>query len=200
MRARLFLISFGAALLLALGVAATACGGDGALSLEEYFQRLDAIQNESDARFEALEAEEPDIDDDDVLDEEEKEALRDSFAAFPTIFREAIDKADDLDPPAEAEEAHDELVAAGEALVESQSELQEDFLARLADIESTSELEELFSELFENAEAQAASERFTAACLALQDIANANDIAVDLECEEDEEGEGTSTAGQFKVL
>ena len=54
MKRRLFAPLFIAAALVALGVTAAACGGDGKLTLEEYFQRFEAIDADVDAKFEAL--------------------------------------------------------------------------------------------------------------------------------------------------
>ena len=165
------------ALLVALGAIAAACGG-GELSLEEYFQRVDQAGDEFDTRIEGLE---------DAFPEafEEPTVTRDFFTAAVPIFRDFIDGLAAIDPPAAVEDEHNERVAAGEAFEERVGDL----VNRLADVESASELEDLFDELEEDPEFTAAEERFEAACLSLQGIADANGVGVDLECEDEEESE-----------
>ena len=163
-------------MLLVLGTIAAACGDDGELSLEEYFQQVDQVGDDFDTRTEALEDAFP-------AAFEEPAATRDLFNAGLPIFSDFVDAIDDIDPPAAVEDEHNEAVAAGQAF----EERIEDLVNRLADVESASELEDLFTELEEDPEFTAAEERFEAACLSLQGIADANGIAVDLECEEEEE-------------
>lgn len=175
---RLLAPLFIAALLLAVGAAGTACGGgngDGELTLEEYFLRFEGAQDEADERFEPLvEALNQEFD----SEAEQIEATRDFINADIPILRDFVHAVDDLDPPAEVEDPHEEAVAGGAELVE----FLQDFTDRFADVESTSELEELL----DAPELEAASDRFDKACFALQDIADANGIDVDLECEDEE--------------
>jgi len=175
MKPHLFVLLVIAALLLALGSIAAACGGDDELTLEEYFQRIDALFNEADERFQPLvEA----LDQEFYSEAEQIEATRAFFNADIPILRDFVDGLDDLDPPTEVEGPHEEAVAGGRELVE----FLQGFTDRFADVESTSELEEIL----DDTELEAASDRFDDACLALQDIADANGIAVDLECEDEE--------------
>ena len=161
-------------LLVAFGAIAAACGGGGEpLTLREYFQRLAKVFTDADERFEAL----TDQCVEDVEPEgAEIEATRCFFDASVRVFRDALDETNDLDPPAEAEAAHEELVNAGADLAQFIGEFGE----QLADTESASELEELFGE-----ESFAdAGERFEEACFDLEEIARENDIEVDLDCED----------------
>ncbi len=172
MRLRLPLLLVIGVLLPALGAIAAACGG-GELSLEEYFQQVDQAGDEFDTRIEGLE---------DAFPEafEEPAVTRDFFTAAIPIFRDFIDGLAAIDPPAAVEDEHNEAVAAGEAF----EERIEEFVNQLADVETSSELEDFFTE--EDPEFTAAEERFDAACLSLQGIADENGIAVDLECEDEE--------------
>ncbi len=174
------------ALLLGLVALSAACGDGGeALSLEEYFQRLDAIQEDVDARFEEQGDDEDPFDPDAPL-EERVDALTGGLQDSKAILEDAVEAVQGLDPPAEVEDAHDEFVAALLGFLPS----FDDFRDRAADVESESDLEELFSSLDEGSqEFQEAGERLDAACLAIQAIADQNNIAVDLNCEEEEEEE-----------
>lgn len=159
-------------LLLALGTTAVACG-DGGLSLDEYFQRVDELDEATDAQLEELQDAFPGA-------YEQPAPTRDFFNAALPIFTHFVDALDEIDPPSEVEDAHNEAVASGRAFTEA----LEDFADRLAGVETSSELEDLFSELDEDPEFTAAEERFDAACFALQDIADANDIEIELDCED----------------
>lgn len=162
------LLSIGVSALV-LGTLAAACDGDDGLTLEEYFQQVEALDDELDERFEALELRE------EVASQEEQVLLfQDFFAAVIPILAEFVDAIDDLDPPAEVEDAHEEVVDSGREFVADAEELTNE----LADVGSSSELEEVF----DDPEYEAASDRFLQACFALQDIADANGIDVVLTC------------------
>ena len=145
------------ATLLVLGIIAAGCDGDGELTLEEYFQRLDELNDDAEERFDAFEEESNSV-------EDEIEALRDFYNTRGSIFRDFIDAVDDIDPPPEAEEAHKEFVQAGEDFG--------DVFVRFADVESASELEELNND----PEVIAVSERFEQACFKLREIADTRGI------------------------
>ena len=168
MKLRLSAIFLIAAALLAL---VAACGGGGGeeLTLVEYFQQVETLDDELDERFEALELRE-----EFASQEEQVLAFQDFFAAVIPILAEFVDAIDDLDPPAEVEDAHEEVVDSGREFVADAEELTNE----LADVGSSSELEEVF----DDPEYEAASDRFLQACFALQDIADANGIDVVLTC------------------
>ena len=172
MRRHLFALLFVASSSLALGFIVTACGG-GSLSLPEYFRQVVGTSNEMDDRFAALGIE--------VVSEEELdleagviEANRIFYNAALPIQRDFADALADIDPPADVEDAHKEIVDATAELVQ----VYQDVADRLADVGSASELDELFDE----PELETASYRFAQACFQLQGIADANGIDVDLEC------------------
>jgi hypothetical protein len=170
-----------AALLLALSTVAGACGGDGELTLEEYFQQVDVVLGQTGERLdvvgELVEGVTPDSTDEEFLD-----ALREWLPEMATVLGEGIDGMENIEPPAEAEEAHEEWLAAS-ALVEAVSQ---DLLDELEEVETADDLEDFVARVYEPEFAEA-SERGLEACLGLQGIADANGIDVDLECEEEEE-------------
>ncbi len=107
-----FAVAIFAAALLALGTIAAACGGGDELTLEEYFQRFEAIDADVDAKFETLYADFPDEGEEEFFsNEEDLPFFKELFSGFPVIVRDALDQAEDLNPPSEAEDAHDELLA-----------------------------------------------------------------------------------------
>jgi hypothetical protein len=149
-------------------------GGDSRLSLEQYFQQVQAIWDDYDEQEAAVSRQFP-------SSMGEPEATQKGFSAVTAIFREALAKQDDLEPPAEAQKAHQQFLAAGRGALEA----SEDIADRLAETESWSELVELMGGLQEDPEIVAAQDRFTDACYVLERIARDNDIDVDLDCEDD---------------
>ena len=181
MNRRPFAPLFIAAALLALGTIAAACGGGDELTLEEYFEQAQVISDDADEEFEALYADIPDEDDEEFFSNEENlPVIKDFAARFPVIFRDTLDDVEALDPPAEAEDAHDEFLAAGRDMLA----LFEGLTSPVEEAESISEAEELFGIGEEDPEIEAADQRFTDACLALEGVADDNGIVVDFDCEE----------------
>ena len=158
-------------LLLAVGTLAGACDGDDGLTLEEYFQQVETLDEELDERVEALEFTE-----EFASEEEDTLAFQGYFAAGVPILAEFVDALDDLDPPAEIEDAHEEVVDSGRDFVTEYEELVNELLADAGPSSALS------LRAFDNPEYEAASDRFLHACFALQDIADANGIEVDLTC------------------
>ena len=162
-----------------LGAIAATCGGDDRLTLEEYFERFEAIDADVDAKFEALFDDVPDDGDEDLFSNEENlQLFKEIFAGFPVILTDALDALEELNPPSEAEDAHDEFLATGREL----GEVFEDGAGRVEAAESISEVEQIEEEL-EPAQ-QEAEERFDAACLDLVGVGVANGIHVDVSCED----------------
>lgn len=175
MKPHRFVLLFIVALLLAVGAIAVSCGDSNELTLEEYLRRIEALSDQADERFEPLvEALNQEFD----AEPDRLEATREFFRADIPIVRDFLEGVDDLEPPAEVEGPHEETVAAGAEFLE----ILEDFTDRITGVESTSELEELL----DDPELEAASGRFEEPCFALQDIADANGIDVDLKCEDEE--------------
>ncbi len=176
MKSRLLaFFSFGLALVVLSTGAACGGGGGGRLSLQEYFQRLDKILADTDARFQALRSQPtagPEATEQDI-----STRARSFFDGAAAIARDARKSLADLDPPPEAEEAHDQVVNAfGQAAV-----VFEAFARRVPDVLSASRAEALFDQLFGSIEPPE-FRRIDDACKALQALAGANNIDVDLNC------------------
>ena len=160
-------------LLLALGTIAGACGGGEKLTLDEYFQELEAILDESVEKNDALA---PDFAKE--FEERDFEGLREVYDRSLENNRDAFDeRMDDIDPPAEAEDAHNELVEAGSAFWD----ILEDFVDQLEDVETITEFEAAVKAM-DDAWADGPAERIAAACSAVEEIATDNDIDADLNC------------------
>ena len=170
------------AMLLVLGTVAAACDGEDPLTLEEYFERFEAIDVDLDAKFEALYEDFPEeAFEDDVFPtetEENVQLLKGVFAGFPVILTDALDTLEELNPPSEAEDAHDEVLATGREL----AEVYEEAADRVEAVDSLSEMEKIEEE-FQPA-VREAEEPFNTACLDLVSIGLANGIHVNVSCED----------------
>ena len=172
MPARLITLSLGIVL---LGAIAAACGGGGdgeALTLEEYFQRLDVLVDSVAESSQSLgDDASADLDPSASL-EEQIEASRSFLSAFAASIATFLDDIRDIDPPAEVEDAHDAFVEAAGDFVES----SEDLIGQLDDVASLADFGVVFAAFDELGDPEEA-------CLDLQAIADENSIAVDLNCE-----------------
>ena len=176
-------VTLGAAvLLLLLGAVAASCkdGKGGGLSLEEYFQKLDSIQEQADATFATQEAStgEPSQD---ASGEELAAFLRDTVTSSADVLRDAAADVNDLEPPDEVADAHSDIVAAINDLVAA----FDDMADSVPDTLTLAELENAGATFFNSDELNAANEQFLAACTALEQIASDNSITVDLACNEE---------------
>jgi hypothetical protein len=165
-----------AALLVGLATFGVACSnGSSALTLEEYFQKLDKIQNDTDATFATQEAStgEPA---EDASGEELASFLRDSATSSVDILRAAAADVDDLEPPDEVADAHGDIVAAINGLVAALDGVADSIPDTLTSAEADA--------LFNSDELDAVDEQFVAACTALEALAADNNITVDLACDE----------------
>ena len=166
---------------LVLGVSAlpAACDGGGGLSLEEYFQKVDAIGDETDQQGD--EADRLLDDFDPSAPAEEQIAAFQAYAeALVALVRDFHDRLAEIDPPEEVADSHDEWVGqVGEYL-----ELVEEVGDRVADVESTEDVERLGNELFGSPEATDLFSRVDQTCQELQGIADDNGVEVDMECGE----------------
>ncbi len=158
-------------LLLLLSTIAATCGGDDEeLTLEEFFQQGDAIDDDFQQRFDRLSDEYP------VPHLENYQEYKGFFGEYADLFTEFIDELETLNPPSEAEDAFDELLAAG-------SERGDD-LQKLADgyegLESLAEADQVLPGL--STETQAIDERYWDACKSVRELADANGIVSSFEC------------------
>jgi hypothetical protein len=170
MKTRLLALAVALGVLAGFGVAAGACtSSDGsALTLEEFFQQVDELDNRSNDQFGELDSQlgvDPDID-----------AFIEIFPQYVDVFDDLLAGLEDLEPPAEAKDAHDEAVEAGQAF-------REEFAGLVENAGDAATVDEVFAAADEAFDA--ADQRFTDACLALQGIADENSITVALDCEDE---------------
>lgn len=167
----------------AFGAAAAACddGGGESLTLEEYFERFTAIDQNVDAEIEELFADFPDVSDEEFFaNDANLPLIKSIFEGFPRVLREALDELAGLDPPAEAEDAHDALLDAGRDLQAAFEQANED----IADVETAAEAQAISQARDE--EVAPAEQAFDEACLALVGVATENGLTVDVSCDDEE--------------
>jgi hypothetical protein len=154
-----------------------ACGGDGGegeeLSLEEYFQQFDAIEEAMYTSIGALEEEAEGVIGEDI------ETTQDYIAGYHDIVEQGLNDVRALQGPSEVGDAQDEFATALSNMIS----LWDDLSDQLADVETTSELQDLLLEIQNDTEWLDTSQQFTDACLELQGIADDNGIQVVLDCE-----------------
>lgn len=164
---------------------AAACGGGGGLSLEEYFTRMETISKEADQSSSDLEAQFNDDISGAKTEEDQLKIAAGYFADSADQSRAAFDKVKAVKPPKDVKKEHEEFVSAADELVK----LFDEVVQRANDAKTTAGLEELAADL-DKPPYSDANDRADAACFALQDIADKNNIDVDLTC-----GENSATAG-----
>lgn len=151
------------------GTLVAACNDDGgSLSLEEYFERVDELDQAQQDRSTELEDELDALGEDASVDQ-----VADSFQDQIGVLRDFVDDMDDLEPPDEVRETHDEAVRALNAAADQ-------FASALEDFRDAASIEAAFA-AFESADLSE-SEKADDACRELQAIANDNDVGVDLDC------------------
>ncbi len=175
-----------AALLLALSLA-LACGdddggsttssnGDGD-SLPGYFAGLQRIF--ADADDATNEAEEPLNETSSGAELDVKLSALDTYLGeIDIIFDEAIDQLNDLDVPAAATGDHQNFIDGVRESVIASDALRNDLTDITTDVQLDDRLASFDSDI------DAAVDKADAACLALQRIADTEDIAIDLACED----------------
>ena len=162
-----------AVLVLAFGALTAACDGDDALTLEQFFQRMEEVSDEFLADRAPLEEELGEITDESSVDE----AL-DLLRQDADLLEGFVDELDDLNDPDEAADLMDETVSAGRDLVRVVRDA-------IDDAEGAESMEEVFAILWSE-EIGATAERFDQGCLDAEQLAADNGITVDLDCDEDE--------------
>jgi S-methylmethionine-dependent homocysteine/selenocysteine methylase len=154
-----------------------ACGKDGQLSLESYFERLEEIDNRSSERNAALAERVDMISEESLPDQERIDAARSAVPEFVASLQEFLAGLDKLEPPAEVRKEHEEALAAGNADLAYFKDLE----TSVAEAQSIAELDQAMS-LLVSPEFTFADGRFTNSCLALQAAAEENHIDVSLAC------------------
>jgi hypothetical protein len=150
-----------------------ACGGSdgGALSVKQYFARLDALDDEAARRFDAasaaLAANPP--------EGGEVAVYRAAIGAQNQVFEELLDALGGLAPPVKLEFEHEQYVDAIREVVRVSAEAE----AQMAPYSSLAEANEALA----LDEVIAAQRRYGETCVALEVAAANDDIDLDLDCE-----------------
>ena len=153
--------------------------GDGdELSLEEYFQRIDAIFERSDEEIDALNTELTEATGPGVGLEDGITAIDDFLSESVTVLTDAVNEMEALNEPSEVSDAQADFTAAIRDATDQAETFQED----LQGVTTEEELEELVSQF--DQETTQTTQEADAACLELQGIADDNSIIVDLNCED----------------
>jgi hypothetical protein len=172
---RLIRIAVVGCIIVAAGAATWGCNDkkDKELTLEEYFQKVDAIDNDSTARTDAVFA--------DLGDDSEMQEFQDAFKAAAPILADAARDFDDLNPPDEAKNEHDAMAAALNNFADKMGDIAD----AVDDIDASTP-DELFAAIDEQGFTDA-NNAFTEKCLALQELATDKGIDVEIDCGDDEE-------------
>jgi hypothetical protein len=169
-----------AAVVLLLGAFTVACDddGDGVVSLDEYFQQLDELDDEFEAASTEL--------DNKIEASEDLDEIRGYMGDQVGAFDDFIGGLEELDPPAETEEPHNDAI---EGLKDFRDELST-AVDEAGDAETVDALFASFDDLDFTGLEQAQT-----ACNELAQIAADNSITVDLNCDEDalDDGGGEAT-------
>jgi hypothetical protein len=155
-------------------VLAVACGSGGEPSAEEYFTQVDEIAARADLRSSELGEELDRLLALEAFSDEDRAALRVYIEAQEGLLSDFVTELEDLDVPEVAQPAHNEMVAAFTALRDAFDELPD----RTASVQSPDDItEELLADVI------SISQRATAACLQLEQVAEDEGFAISLECE-----------------
>jgi hypothetical protein len=157
--------------LLALGASAVSCndgggGGGGGLKLEEYFDELEGASTDLDERTASLV---------ETLETSgDLEELKEAASQYPDILGDFIEDLEAQEGPSEAADAHQDAIDAGRTFL--------DVLSGVVDEAEQAETVDEFVSALASDEVETASDAFTRTCLALQAMADDNEIDVDLGC------------------
>lgn len=157
-----------AAAIIGVAMLGAACSDDdgGALTLDAYFEKLQKLDDQFEEDSAALDA---------AFESQDLDDIKSAVADGTDSTEEFIDDLDALEPPADAQEAHDEAVTAGKEFLVALRDFNDD----VQDADSTDALQEIpFDAIGE------ASDAFNDACLGLEALAADKDIELDLNCEE----------------
>ncbi len=167
------------ALLAAVASFATACGGGGGdeLTLDEYFQQLQAIGDDLEEQGNALEAEIEGAFTAETSAEEAIAALEAFLTEGVEVFQEALAEIEDMNPPSEAKDAHDRFVESARTRVD----LIENLAESVGEAETLEDLQQVITDL---ADVQLEEEtRLQEACHSLEQIASDKGLQLDLNCD-----------------
>lgn len=160
--------------LVGFGAFASGCNDDGGgtLTLEEYFEKVAKLDDEQTRKSDEIDAEIQDLGEDPSPDQ-----VADSFQEQIDLLDGFRADLDDINPPSEVEDAHNEVVRALDAAGEQFGELVTEFReAESVEAAFGAFDDSDFSEL----------EKAMVACRELEQIAADNNIEVDFDCDDDE--------------
>lgn len=174
MRTRLLAIPLIAIVAVVGGWSAVACGNDGggALTLEEFFQRVDELDEDLEAKSAELDEEFDALGDEPTIDE-----AVGIFRQQIALVDEFVSDLEALDAPPEAEDLLAEAVSAGGEVVQI-------FNEQVDQAEGAATLDEFFAS-FDEVGTDAAFQRFEQVCLDAEQLAADNEITIDLDCEDE---------------
>jgi hypothetical protein len=164
---------------LAVASAGWACKDDSgdSLTLEEYFQQIEALDDNTQTRVDAAFEE--------ITDEGDVQQFRDAIKKLGPALEDAAEDLGDIDPPSEVKAEHK---AFSDAL-ENWAEVTTDEARDIDNIKASTP-DELFV-AFEETGFGAAQDDFNSACKDLLQVAIDNNIDLNMNCD-DEEGEVTA--------
>ena len=157
-------------------------GGDGGESLESYLQQYEALDNRAEVATDELDADYVDVLSQDQLTDDNRPDVQQYFEELGEIGQTYVDDLSDLDPPAEAESLHDDSIESYQQVLD----LIEEASAGIGQATSIVELQALFN----TPDINAALDDANADCVALQQLAVDNNVAVDFECQDGDEAAG----------
>ena len=173
MKARSFTLALVATLFLAFGAFTAGCGGDSkALTLEEYFQQLSEAKHELGA---GLRDATPQNAGTTLSEEQQLQALADSFTEGIPLVEHFLAEIEMLRPPEAVIVEHNQLVEETSLFLAVMNRVSE----KIGALETVDELEPLF----ERERYSQAAFRFRDACTQLQLVADKNEIDINLVCE-----------------
>ncbi len=166
----------------ALMIAVAACGGgdDGdALSIEDYLTEMERLDNDAEAQQTALrqqfEAATVGDSGSGALTDVYKEALEAYYVGLAEAGKDFINAVEDLQPPDDAQEVHDEYIAAYDELLAQLNVI----IDEIPTLTSRGDRDALLS----SPDLEAAFARGNAACADLQQLAADNNVDVDFGCQ-----------------
>jgi hypothetical protein len=163
----------GAVLAVAVLSMAVACGGgSGAMSLEEYFDELQQLDDDFSQAQDELDEEYTDRLDVDEFSDEVGDDFQSYFASTRSAAADFVEELEGLDPPGEAEEAHNNAVDQFNDCLADTENVADD----IGNAESFEQISEILNE------STGSCEDTTESCNDLQSVADDNDIDVNLSC------------------
>jgi hypothetical protein len=174
------LIAGGIAVAIGLAVLAgtMACSSGGGLSLEEYFAQVEQLSDEMQTAGDDAQNEL----DEQLATAESTEELIELLDQFLTtalaVAGDFSDSMSDIDPPSEVSDLHQQTIDSFDEGITALEEVQGD----LQDVETEAELQEFSTDVGQRFDELDAETEET--CNGLQEIADENEIDVDLQCGE----------------